>query len=279
MRTTAALLGAGALVAASAGLAIPASAQDADAQLSVLHGIPEDVLGTPEGAVDVYVDGALTLDDFTEGQLEGPLALPAGTYSVAITAPDAADDSSPVLGPVDLPLEAGTNYTAAAHLDASGAPTATLFTNDTSAAGAGEGKATVRHIAANAEGVEVVVNGEISLGTFNNGQELGPTALAAGTYSAEVKAGDTVVPPTPADFPVAEGENTIVYAWGDPAADPSTFALAVQPVPLGHSAPSGVPGGESGAAAASNAGWLAAAAAAGIVGIAVAGRRLAVAEK
>jgi hypothetical protein len=272
MRKTTALLGTGALFAATAGLALPASAQDSGAQLSVLHGVPGLT-------VDVYVNGDLTLDDFEPGDLAGPLDLPAGTYSVAITASDAADDSSPAIGPVDLPLEAGMNYTAAAHLDATGSPTATLFTNDTAAAGAGEGKATVRHIAANAEGVEVVVNGDTSLGTFNNGQELGPVALPADTYSAEVKSGDTVVPPTPADFPVAEGENTIVYAWGDPAADPSTFALAVQSVPLGHSAPSGVPGGESGLAAASNAGWLYAAAAAGIVGIAVAGRRLATSEK
>ena len=74
---------------------------------------------------------------------------------------------------------------------------------------------TVRHTAANAEGVEIVANGDTSLGTFNNGEELGPVALPAGTISAEIKSGDTVVPPTPADVPVTEGENTIVYAWGD----------------------------------------------------------------
>ena len=68
-----------------------------------------------------------------------------------------------------------------------------------------------------------------------------------------------------------EGVNTIAYAWGT-AED---LQIAVQTVNLGHSAPSGVPGGESGLAAASNAGWLYAAAAAGIIGIAVAGRRLA----
>ena len=182
-----------------------------------------------------------------------------------------------MLGPIDLPLEAGGNYTAVAHLDAAAAPTASFFTNDTSAAGAGEGKVTVRHTAANAEGVEIVANGETSLGTFNNGEELGPVALPADTYSVEIKAGDTVVPPTPADVPVTEAVNTIVYAWGD--ASGGSVELAVQTVNLGHSSPSGVPGGESGAAAASNAGWLAAAAAAGIVGIAVAGRRFAIAER
>jgi hypothetical protein len=280
MRKSSALLGAGALVAATAGLAVPASAADGDAQLSVLHAIPASVLdgavGTTDGVVDVYVNDALTLDDFAPGDLEGPLSVPAGTYTVDIVGGSAADNSSPALS-VDLPLESGKNYTAVAHLDAAGSPKASLFTNDTAAAGAGEGKVTVRHAAANAEGVEIVANGETSLGTFNNGEELGPVALPAGTISAEIKAGDTVVPPTPADVPVTEGQNTIVYAWGD-AAD-GEVKIAVQTVALGHSAPAGVPGGESGAAAGTVPGWIFAAAGLGIAGIALSGRRFATAAK
>lgn len=270
MRTTAALLGAGALVAASAGLAIPASAQEDGAQLSVLHGVPD-------ATVDVYVNGDLTLDDFTPGTLAGPLDLPAGEYTVVLAASDSSDDSSPLIDPVTLPLEGGMNYTAVAHLGPTGDITASLFTNDTSAAGAGEGKVTVRHTAANAEGVEIVANGDTSLGTFNNGEELGPVALPAGTISAEIKAGDTVVPPTPADVPVNEGENTIVYAWGD--ASGGSVEIAVQSVPLGHSAPTGVPGGESGAAAGTVPGWIFAAAGLGIAGLALSGRRLAATDK
>jgi hypothetical protein len=224
------LLAGGALVS-------PAFASD-DVQLSVLHGVPDLT-------VDVYVNGDLTLDDFEPGDLAGPLELPAGTYTVAITAADAADDSNPAIGPVDLPLEAGQNYTAVAHLDSSANPTASLFTNDTSAAAAGSGKATVRHTAANAEGVEVVVDGG-SLGSFNNGEEIGPAELPAGTYTAEVQAGGEAVPPTPTDLPVNEGVNTIVYAWGD--ASSGAVQVAVQTVDLGHSTPAGVPGGESGAA-------------------------------
>ncbi|GAA4376405.1 hypothetical protein GCM10023152_21340 [Agromyces bauzanensis] len=41
-----------------------------------------------------------TLDDFAPGDLAGPLELPAGTYTVAITAADAADASSPAIGPI-----------------------------------------------------------------------------------------------------------------------------------------------------------------------------------
>ena len=132
---------AGALgLAAVALTAEPASAAD-DAALSVLHGVADLT-------VDVYVNGELRLDDFEPGKLAGPLDLPAGTYTVAITAADAADDSDPAIGPVDLDLAAGTSYTAVAHLDASGEPTATLFTNDTSTTAAGEGRLTVRHVAA-----------------------------------------------------------------------------------------------------------------------------------
>src|SRR5690606_32484103 len=132
--------------AAAAGLALvlagaaSASAAEGDATLSVLHGVPDLT-------VDVYVNGELTLDDFTPGDLAGPLELAAGTYAVAITASDAADASEPVLGPIDLPLEGGTSYTAVAHLDADGEPTASLFTNDTSNTAAGEGRLTVRHVA------------------------------------------------------------------------------------------------------------------------------------
>ena len=105
---------------ALSGLALPAQAAE-QAQLSVLHGVPELT-------VDVWVDGKRTLDDFEPGTLAGPLKLDAGTYSVAITAADADDDSDPAIGPVDLELESGGNYTAVAHLKENGDPTATLFT-------------------------------------------------------------------------------------------------------------------------------------------------------
>lgn len=77
-------LGAAALL--SLALAAPASAQDAGAQVRVLHGIP----GTP---VDVYVNGERALDDFQPGTVTGDLALPAGSYQVAVFPANATDDS------------------------------------------------------------------------------------------------------------------------------------------------------------------------------------------
>lgn len=227
-------IGAGALVAL--GAVAPANAAEDNAMLSVLHGIPD----TP---VDVYVNDELTIDDFQPGDLAGPLELPAGTYSVALTATDAADASDPVLGPIDLPLEAGGNYTAVAHLDAEGAPTANLFTNDVSDIAAGEGRLTVRHVAA-APAVDVLAGGSAVISGLENPNEQ-TLNLPAGTVEASVAAAGTTEPvigPAPVD--VAEGTLTIVYAWGSLEAD--NLALATQTVTGMHSTPDGVPAGSAG---------------------------------
>ncbi|ANC30091.1 DUF4397 domain-containing protein [Isoptericola dokdonensis] len=233
----------GVAVLAAAALAAPAAAAaDDPAMLSVLHGVPDTT-------VDVWVDGELTLDDFEPGDLAGPLELPAGSYSVAITAADAEDDSEPVIGPVDLPLEGGMNYTAAAHLDAGGDPTATLFTNDTSAIAAGEGRLTVRHVAA-APAVDVLAGDDPVIEGLENPDEA-VLDLPAGTVPAAVAAAGTTDPVIgPADVDVAEGVNTIVYAWG--SLDGDSLALATQTVEGMHSSPDGVDAGTTGEAAATS---------------------------
>lgn len=225
---------AGALVAL-AGIA-PASATTDTAQLSVLHAVPGLT-------VDVYVNDALTIDDFTPGDLAGPLDLAPGTYTVAITAGDATDASSPAIGPVDLTLEGGMNYTAVAHLDEAGTPTATLFTNDISTLGAGEGRLTVRHVAA-APAVDVLAGGSAVITNLSNPDESLLT-LPAGTVSASVAAAGTTDPVIgPADVTVTEGSNTIVYAWG--SLTDQNLALAVQTVSGMDSSPDGIPAGSAG---------------------------------
>ncbi|WP_066043531.1 DUF4397 domain-containing protein [Herbiconiux solani] len=233
-KTLIAGIAAGALIAVAT--AIPASAADGDAKLSVLHAVPGLT-------VDVYVNNALTLDDFTPGTLAGPLELPAGTYTVAITAADAADASAPAIGPIDLTLAAGGNYTAVAHLDPAGKPTATLYTNDTSTLAAGQGRLTVRHDAA-APAVDVLAGGAAVISNLSNPGEQSLT-LPAGTVSASVAATGTTAPVIgPADVTVAEGTNTIVYAWG--SLEAGNLALATQTIDGLHSNPGGVPAGEAG---------------------------------
>ncbi|SDS91103.1 protein of unknown function [Friedmanniella luteola] len=237
-----ALAAAGTLTLGTAALAVtPAHAADG-VKLSVLHAVPDT-------DVDVYVDGKLTLDDFTPGTLAGPLDLDAGTYEVAITAADADDDSDPVIGPIDLELAAGGNYTAVAHLEEGGDPTATLFENDTSKTAAGEGRLTVRHTAA-APAVDVLAGGDAVISDLSNPDEE-VLDLAAGTVKASVAAAGTTDPVIgPADVAVKEGVNTIVYAWG--SLEDDNLDLAVQTISGLHSGPGGVNAGEAGLAADSN---------------------------
>ncbi|WP_445155876.1 DUF4397 domain-containing protein [Arthrobacter sp. Hor0625] len=240
MRTS--LFTAGAVaIAAALTLAGPAQAAEPNAQLSVLHGVPELT-------VDVWVNGERTLDDFAPGTLAGPLALPAGDYELAITAADAADASAPVIGPVKVTLAASGNYTAVANLDAAGKPTANFFTNDVAQIGPGKGKLTVRHTAA-APAVDVLAGGSPVISGLANAKEKTLT-LDPATLSAAVAAAGTTAPVIgPADVAVAEGTHTIVYAWGSLA--DKNLQLAVQNIEGLHSAPAGVPGGRSGAAAGS----------------------------
>ncbi len=209
-------------------VAAPAfSVDEGTAELSVLHGIPGLT-------VDVYVNGELTLDDFVPGDLAGPLVLAPGTYSVAITAADAADASAPVLGPIDLPLEDGMSYTAVAHLMADGTPTASLFTNDIAENADGEGRLTVRHVAA-APAVDIWVNGSVLFPGLENPNEV-MGDVPADTYEAAVSlAGTETVVLGPADVAIEAGMNTVVYAWG--SAEAGNLALAIQNVATTPAAP------------------------------------------
>lgn len=239
-------------IAVIAPLSAAAMDHESGAELSVLHAVPATT-------VDVYVNGDLTLDDFEPGDLAGPLDLPAGDYEVALTAADATDDSAPILGPVTLTLAEGGNYTAAAHLDAAGKPTVTAFENDTSAVTAGEGRLTVRHIAA-APAVDVWAGEDVVVPGLENPDEAS-LEVPAGTVSAAVSVAGTTDPVIgPADVEIKDGTTTIAYAWGS-AAD-GTLALATQEVAAGHHAPGSVPAGIDVAPTQDSTGMLAAAGAA-----------------
>ena len=238
-RALTALGAAGAAALLPLALAAPAGAQEAGAEVRVLHGIP----GTP---VDVYVNGERALDDFAPGTTTDDLALAAGSYSVAVFPADAADDSGQaVIGPVDLAVPASGNVSAIAHLGADGAPTITPFVNDTAAAAAGQGRVVVRHTAA-APAVDVLAGGQPVFSGLTNPNE-DSADLPAGTISASVAAAGTTEPVIgPADVPVTAGQATIVYAIG--SLEDSTLDVLVQTVPLagGDDAPAGVPAGSGG---------------------------------
>lgn len=191
--------------------------------VSVVHGIPGAV-------VDVYVDDALLLEDFQPEDIAGPLALPAGTYDIAIYAADADPSTdAPVIDAPGVMVPAGVDAAVVAHLDDAGMPTASVFVNDVSEIADGEARLTIRHTAEAPE-VDVFANGalELTTGAFVNGTEA-VNDVPAGTYGATVTApGDaSTVLADLGDVTLAEGVNTIVYAIGT---YPATFTVVVDAI-------------------------------------------------
>lgn len=218
-------------VAAALFGATSASAADTGT-VYVVHGIP----ATP---VDVYVNGALTLDDFQPETVAGPLDLPAGTYDIVIAAPDSTDASKPILE-ASATVDAGVSYTVVAHLTADGKPTVTPYVNDVSVISAGNTRLVVRHDAA-APAVDVRAGGAVVLKGVTNPQE-GVLNIPAGTVEADVVlAGTDTVAIGPATLDLAEGSATFVHAVG--SAKDGTLTLVSFTVTGLHSAPGGVPAG------------------------------------
>ncbi len=261
---TAGIAGALALTTAFAG---PASAAP-DATVTVFHGVPDLT-------VDVYANGTEVISDFRPGQFSDPLQLPAGSYDLQVFANgEKPGTDQPAIEATDVKVTSGLDATVAAHLQENGNPALTVFANDTSPVTAGDSRLTVRHVAA-APTVDVRADGSVLFEGLANPD--GASAdVPTGGYSADVVlAGSDQVALGPADLKLAEGTQTIAYAWG--SADDGTLQLASQTMGGMHSAPSGVPGGEAGLAAESSATafpfWALGLGLASGAALAVAGRR------
>lgn len=248
-------------------MAVPASAAETDATVSVLHAVPGLT-------VDVYANGEELIPDFAPGTLTDPLTLPAGSYDLQVfAAGDNPDNADPAIEAQGVEVPAGANATVVAHLDADGNPVLTPYVNDVSSTDAGQARLIVRHDAA-APPVDVRADGDVLFAGLGNPDEASAD-VPAGAYSADVTlAGENQTVIGPADLQLAEGTATIVYAWGS-AAD-GNLDLAVQTIDGLHSAPSGVPGGETGAAAAGDGAplWAFGLGAASLLALGVAGTRL-----
>ncbi|MFF9287195.1 DUF4397 domain-containing protein [Streptomyces griseosporeus] len=238
---------AGIVVALSVTAGAPAfAAQRAagdQATVSVFHAVPGLT-------VDVYAGDKELIPDFKPGTLTEPMKLDAGSYDIKIFKDGQGPDGSPAIEKtVDVP--AGANATLVAHLTADGKPALDAFVNDTSKIPAGKARLTVRHVAA-APAVDVRAGGKPVFKDLVNPKEA-KAEVAAGTVSADVVlAGTDTVAIGPADLDLAEGTDTVVYAWG--SASDKNLALKTQTITGMHSAPGGVPAGGSGEAAAHNEG-------------------------
>jgi hypothetical protein len=212
-------------LAATALIGAPAAqANTQQATVSVLHAIPA---GLGADVVDVYAGDALLIDDFKPGTLQ-TLRVPAGTYDLGVY----ADGVTPATGDAVLEAKgvvvpAGANATVTANLNAAGQPALNVFVNNTKKVKKGNGRLTVRHIAA-APAVDVRVNRNVLFKNLVNPRQRVAQA-PVGTYNADVVlAGTNTVAIGPARVTLKRNTNTIVYAWGS-AAD-GTLQLAVQEV-------------------------------------------------
>lgn len=125
-------------------VAVPAvtGAAPSTSQVYVTHGLPLDKAGTK---VDVYVNGARLIDDFTFGKTAGPLTLPAAKYNVEIRTPDGA--TALIKKAVTVP--GGGNFSVvASFVDAAGTPGLNVFANRTLPLPANRARVALHHAAA-----------------------------------------------------------------------------------------------------------------------------------
>ncbi len=252
---------AGAAALAATLLAVPAGTSSAQqsADIMLLHGIPGIT-------VDVAVDGAVVIEGFEPGDMQDLSSFAGQTLTNLEVRPAGTEDVA--IGPVpSFDVPASGSWTVVAHLDAEGNPTITPFENDTSAAGDGQGRLTVRHTAA-APAVDIVLGDARPVENLSNPNEASldvPAGEIAGAQIAPT-GGDPI-----ADVPtvtVVAGQNLIVYAVG--SLEDETFTFYTQEVALesaGAPAGDGTPaptavntGGELGSSSDSSVALFAAAA-------------------
>lgn len=206
------LVGAAALVVAILTAPAPAAGQEA-AEVTLVHGIP----GAP---VDVVVDGEVLVENFEPGTVQDISALAGETLqNVEVRA---AGTTDVVIGPLatfDVPTGSAS---VVAHLDATGAPTITVFENDTATLAGGTGRLTIRHTAA-APAVDLVVGDARPFAGAENGDSASLDLIAgemAGLQLAPAGGAPIAdVPPLMLD----EGSNLIVYVVGSLDDETLTF--------------------------------------------------------
>jgi hypothetical protein len=216
---------------------LPLASAQADATVTVIHGIPGgDLELDPALPVDVSANGACVIQGLEFGQISDRLAVPAGEYDFAVSLSDGACGGDVVLTADDVPLADGANATAIAHLTEDGGITLSAYINDASAVQEDEGRLAVHHNAA-APAVDIVAY-QFAEGDFIPTVELkgviNPQSAAADVtadfYSVSIapEAGAAIALES---LQVPEGELTLVYAVG--SLSTGSFQLIVDRQPVG----------------------------------------------
>lgn len=216
----------------TAGLTAPAGAQTPEnSDVYVVHGVPGVT-------VDVYVEGALTLEDFEPSTVAGPLSLPAGDYDIEVFAAadgptEATSDlraDAPAIVSEDTAVPAGANVSLVAHYVDDSTLALSPFVNDVSATTVPNGRLEVRH-AASAPEVDIVAGGA-AVAPFTElvTGDAEAAVLPAGDYPTGIAATGTTDVLVEAPVTVERGVYTIVYAVGRFGGATPDFALVIQKI-------------------------------------------------
>ena len=174
--------------------------------------------------VDISVDAACALPNFTFGQITDAIPLPAGTYNIAIRPANSATPCSeaPILGPLALTFQDGGSYAVVANLTEAAAPTASMFQLNTGWVRQGTARVILVHTAA-APTVDArlgrnLVNKpmkSILIPDFSNGDQA-TAELRAGRYQASLYLpGTMTVAFGPANLALKAMSITAVFAVGN----------------------------------------------------------------
>jgi len=210
-------------------LAFAAPAAAASARITLIHGIPG-------ATVDVKVDGAVIVKDFSFGDKVSLNAFSGTTLKDV----EVVTGGSIVIVGGDIALPSSGNHSVMAHLDAGGTPKLSVFQNDVSKIAAGKGRVTARHAAA-AGAVDILADGAVLFAGVTNGGQ-GKADVAAKTYALTVTPAGGGATVLSANLGVGEGQERIVYVVGSAGAGYSFLTETIGG--LGAS-PTSVPSGNS----------------------------------
>jgi hypothetical protein len=198
------------------------SAVAADATVNVVHAIP---------GVDVKVclNGDVAVPGFNPGEVVKGVALPAGTYDVAIVPAGETCGAPAILQAADVEFAGGRNYTAIAHLTEDGTPTLALVRNNVRPLANGWARVSIRHTA-EAPALDVWANGNVVLEGVPNGATA-TRRVPTGNYAFWASLPGEYAPMVgPAVLKLARATAYQIFAWG--SAD-SGYEVAVVAVRVG----------------------------------------------
>ncbi|AKU19270.1 hypothetical protein VV02_24270 [Luteipulveratus mongoliensis] len=219
-----------------------ASAKDANANVYVVQGVAGST-------VSISVDGKQVDPGAAAKAIVGPLALPAGTHSVAIDGPGTAQDVTST-----IKVTAGSSVDVVVHrqVDPAAKPVITTYANDLSPVANASGRLVVAHTAAVGP-ADIRVKGKVLFSNIASGESLTLTVPAA-TYPVEIVPTATTGPVVlgPVDLPVAKSALTRVFAIGVAATGTMDAVVQVLPLPArgNGTTPNRVDAGSGGQAAA-----------------------------